>query len=185
MTEKIKEQETGTAKIPGQLPVNQETLDILVANIIPTSKYFETRFDHLESRVNRIQDDLIDFRSDVDKRFSEMKTDVDKRFSEMKTDMNHRFDAMHESVNLRFEQVDRRFEQVDKRFEQVDKRFEQIDRRFDQVNQKLDTIIERLDVKIDNGLRENRALSIRLFSFAMVFAAISMAGLFARMTGLF
>ncbi len=34
-------------------------------------------------------------------------------------------------------------------------------------------------------LRENRAMSIRLFSFAMVFAAISMAGLFARITGLF
>ena len=74
---------------------------------------------------------------------------------------------------------------MDRRFEQVDKRFEQIDKRFDQVNIKLDTIIERLDVKIDAGLRENRAISIRLFSFAMVFSAISMAGLLAKMTGLF
>ena len=40
---------------PGQLPVNQETLDMLVANIIPTSKYFEARFDHLEDRVERMQ----------------------------------------------------------------------------------------------------------------------------------
>ena len=81
--------------------------------------------------------------------------------------------------------IDKRFEQVDKRFEQVDKRFEQVDKRFDKVDAKLDTIIERLDVKIDAGLRENRAMSIRLFSFAMVFSAISMAGLLAKMTGLF
>ena len=87
-----------------QLAVTQETLDILVANIIPTSKYFEARFDHMEDRVERIQNDLNVFRKDVDKRFDDMKQDIDKRF----------------------EQVDKRFEQVDKRFEQVDKRFEQI-----------------------------------------------------------
>jgi hypothetical protein len=58
--------------IPGQLPVNQETLDILVANIIPTSKYFEARFDHLEDRVDRMQNDIINFRSDVGKRFDEI-----------------------------------------------------------------------------------------------------------------
>jgi hypothetical protein len=58
--------------IPGQLPVNQETLDILVANIIPTSKYFEARFDHLEGRIDRMQNDIIDFRSDVGKRFDEI-----------------------------------------------------------------------------------------------------------------
>jgi hypothetical protein len=67
----------------------------------------------------------------------------------------------------------------------IDNRFEQVDSRFDKVDAKLDTIIERLDVKIDAGLRENRAMSIRLFSFAMVFSAISMAGLLAKMTGLF
>ena len=60
-----------------------------------------------------------------------------------------------------------------------------MDKRFDQVNAKLDTIIERMDTKIDAGLRENRAMSIRLFTFAMVFSAISMAGLLAKITGLF
>ncbi len=85
----------------------------------------------------------------------------------------------------RFELTDRRFEQIDRRFEQIDRRFDQIDKRFDQINNKLDTIIERMDVKIDAGLRENRNITIRLFSFAMVFSAISMAGLLAKMTGLF
>jgi len=85
------------SNIPGQLPVNQETLDILVANIIPTSKYFEARFDHLENRVERIQNDLISFRKDIDKDIADLSNNVDKRF----------------------EQVDKRFEQVDKRFEQM------------------------------------------------------------------
>ena len=38
-----------------KLARNQETLDIIVANVIPTSKYFEVRFDHLEGRVDRMQ----------------------------------------------------------------------------------------------------------------------------------
>ncbi len=91
------------------LPINQETLDIIVANVIPTSKYFEIRFDHLENRVNSMQDDIKDFRADVDKRFDDFKSDVDKRF-----------------------------EQVDKRFEQVDKRFEQVIYSIDRLTDKLD-----------------------------------------------
>lgn len=74
---------------------------------------------------------------------------------------------------------------MDKRFEQVDKRFEQVDKRFEQIDRKLDTIIERLDVKIDAGLRENRSTSFKLFSFAMLFSAISMAGLLGKLAGLF
>jgi len=85
--------------------------------------------------------------------------------------------------------IDKRFEQVnqgqkDIRLE-MDKRFEQVDMRFNQVNTKLDQIMERVDVKIDAGLREGRSLTVKLFSFAMVFSAISMAGLIAKMTGLF
>ena len=68
---------------------------------------------------------------------------------------------------------------------EMDKRFEQVDKRLDQINAKLDTIIERVDVKIDAGLRENRSLTVKLFSFAMIFSAISMAGLLAKMMGLF
>jgi len=67
----------------------------------------------------------------------------------------------------------------------MDRRFEQVDKRFEQVNVKLDTIIERMDTKIDAGLRENRSMSFKLFSFAMIFSAISMAGLLAKLSGLF
>jgi len=61
-----------------------------VAHIIPTSKYFEARFDHMQSQIDGLKDDLKDFRGDVDKRFDTIKSDMDQRFG----------------------QVDRRFEQV-------------------------------------------------------------------------
>ena len=47
--------------------------------------------------------------------------------------------------------------------------------------QNLDTILEWVDIKIDAGLRENRAISIRLFMFAMLFIALSMAGCLQRL----
>ncbi len=138
------------------ISINKKELDLLVANIIPTSRYFEIRFDHLQKQVDELKEGQ-----------KEIRADMDRRFDEIKLDMNTPF------------------EQVDRRFEQVDTLFEQVDRRFDQVNAKLDTIIERMDTKIDAGLRENRTMSIRLFTFAMVFSAISMAGLLAKITGLF
>ncbi|MCX8069028.1 MAG: hypothetical protein N2738_00830, partial [Thermodesulfovibrionales bacterium] len=84
-----------------------------------------------------------------------------------------------------FEEVNNKFEQVDKRFEQVDKRFEQVDKRFQQIDEKLDKIIERIDRRIDDGLKENRSLIIKLFTFAMTFSAISMIGLMGKIFRLF
>ncbi len=75
------------------LTLDKKTVDVLVAHIIPTSKYFEARFDHMQGQIDHLSENIRDFRSDVDRRF--------------------------EGVNQRFEQVDKRFEQVDKRFEQV------------------------------------------------------------------
>ena len=98
-----------------KLPINKDTLDIIVANIIPSSKYFEARFDYLEHRVIRIEDEVKSFRTDMDRRLDEMKQDN----------------------NRRFEQVDKRFEQVDKRFEQVDKRFEQMIQSIDRLSDNL------------------------------------------------
>ena len=72
------------------LTLDKKTIDVLVAHIIPTSKYFEARFDHMQDQIDGLKGDLRNFRGDVDRRFDSMK-----------------------------EQVDKRFEQVDKRFEQV------------------------------------------------------------------
>ena len=72
------------------LTLDKKTMDVLVANIIPTSRYFEVRFDHMQGQIDDIRGDLKDFRSDVDKRFDSAKSDMDKRF----------------------EQIDKRFEQI-------------------------------------------------------------------------
>ncbi len=68
------------------LTLDKKTVDVLVAQIIPTSKYFESRFDHMQGQIDHLNGNLRDFRSDVDRRF--------------------------ENVDKRFEQVDKRFDQV-------------------------------------------------------------------------
>jgi hypothetical protein len=60
-----------------------------------------------------------------------------------------------------------------------------VDKRFLEIDQKLDKILERIDTRIDAGLRENRTMIIRMFTFAMTFSAISMVGLLAKLMGLF
>ncbi|MEA3464988.1 MAG: hypothetical protein U9R29_03085 [Thermodesulfobacteriota bacterium] len=136
--------------------INEKNMEVLVAKFIPTSQYFERSFDSLQRQIDGLKEGQ----------------------SDLKLDMNRRFEEAHEAQQEMKQDMDKRFEQVDKRFEQVDKRFEQI-------NVKLDTLIDKVDMKIDVGLRENRAMSFRLFSFAMVFSAISMAGFLAKISGLF
>jgi Skp family chaperone for outer membrane proteins len=160
------------------LTLDQKTIDVLVANIIPTSKYFESRFDHLQYQVDELKSGQKNLLDTFETRFSSMQTDMDKRFTTMQTDMDKRFTTMQTDMDKRFEQVDKRFEQVDKRFEQVDKRFQPIE-------DKLDKILERIDRRIDDGLRENRAQAMRMFTFAMTFSAISMIGLVGKMFKLF
>ena len=137
----------------GRLTLDQKTIDVLVANIMSTSRYFEIRFDHLEQDLNGVKKQLEDVKNDV-KRLDEKQ---DKRFTAMQGDMDKRFNSVQSDMDKRFERVD----------------------------EKLDKIIERIDRRIDEGLRENRAQSMRMFTFAMTFSAISMIGLVGKMLGLF
>ena len=139
-----------------KLPINQETLDIIVANIIPTSKYFEVRFDHLEGRVDKMQGDIKDFRADVDKRFDDLKSDTSQRFDDLKSDTSQRFDDLKSDTNQRFEQVDRRFEQVI-------------------------ASIDRLSDKLDNRDRDHRSFTLRMFSISIMISFLGVLGLFLKM----
>ncbi len=187
--------------VPGQLPVNQETLDILVANIIPTSKYFEARFDLLDQRMVGLEEDLGAFRDDINRRFDDMSASTNKRFDEMAAATNQRFeqveqrfeqvdrrfDEMREETNLRFAQVDQRFEQVDKRFELVDKRFEQVDGRFEQIDQRLVQICSSIDRLADNlhgRDREQRNFTMRLFSIAIAVSFVGVLGVALKLLGI-
>ena len=142
----------------------------LIAGFFPNTKYFDSRFDLLqvqidESRRNQeqIKDQLKDFKGDTDKRFDQVKDQL----KDFKGD------------------TDKRFDQVDKRFEQVDKRFEQVDYRFQRLENKIDNLIERIDVKVDGGLKENRNLTVRLFTFALSFSLVAVIGMFGKLFGLF
>ncbi|MBW2738789.1 MAG: hypothetical protein JRE64_08055 [Deltaproteobacteria bacterium] len=131
----------------------------LIAGFFPTTKYFDSRFDLLQVQIDesrRNQEQIKD-------QLKDFKGDNDKRF----------------------DQVDKRFEQVDKRFEQVDKRFEQVDHRFQRLEDKIDNLIERIDVKVDRGLKENRNLTVRLFTFALSFSLVAVIGMFGKLFGLF
>ena len=60
------------------LTLDKRTMDVLVAHVIPTSKYFEARFDHMQDQIDRINTDLRDFRGDVDKRFEQVIASIDR-----------------------------------------------------------------------------------------------------------
>ena len=160
--------------------LNQETVDILVANIIPTTKYFESRFDHLQHQVDEIK-----------KYQHEMKEDIDQKFIFMQQDMNNRF----EEVNRRFEEVDKRFERIDKRFEQVDKRFERIENKIESLTDMIHNLtleIKNLEKKQEVTLREyiierdrfydKKFNNLRMFNIAIISL---IAGLALKIFGIF
>lgn len=53
------------------LTLDKKTIDV-AANIIPASRYFKARFNHMQDQINGIKEDLKDFRGDVDKRFEQI-----------------------------------------------------------------------------------------------------------------
>jgi uncharacterized protein YjbJ (UPF0337 family) len=136
------------------LTLDKRTMEVLVANIIPTSKYFEVRFDHMQSQIDDIKGDIKEFRGDVDRRFKQ----VDRRFDEVKTDIEKRFDSVKSDM--------------DKRFEQVDKRFEQ-----------MIASIDRLGDKLDYRDEKQRGFTLRLFTIAIGISILGALGAFLKTMG--
>ena len=159
------------------LKINKQTIDLLVANVIPTTKYFESRFDHMQYQISEIKTNLSEFKKDVDKRFDAMQGEMDKRFDAMQNDMDKRFDA-----------VDRRFVamqgEMDKRFDamqaDMDKRFDAVDRRFDKVLES----IERLGDKIDKRDERQRNFTLQMFSIAISISILGVLGVFLKSFGI-
>jgi len=148
------------------LTLNQETLDVIVTNIIPTSKYFEARFDQLSEKVGFAREEVRSFKADVDISFNRIHNELDSfkdAVNERFRQIDHRFEQSDEhlrefkaDVARRFIQVDKRFEQVDQRFEQVDKRFEQVDKRFEQVDKRFEQVDRRFE-QMEESMREFKA----------------------------
>ena len=84
------------------LTLDKKTIDVLVAQVIPTSKYFEVRFDDMQDQINGLRDDLKEFKGDVNKRFDS----VDKRFERV----DQRFTQMIASIDRLTDKLDHRDE---------------------------------------------------------------------------
>jgi len=150
-----------------EISINEKTIEILIARLIPTSQYFEVRFDNLEQKFDYKFEGLNDKFEGLNDKFDQLSRSQEN----LKTDMDKRFEQVSKSQENLKTDMDKRFEQVDKRFEQVDL--------------KLDKILERIDRRIDEGLRETRGQTFRLFTFAMTFSAISMVGMLGKLFNLF
>ena len=176
-------------------------VQMLIAGHIPNTKYFDSRFDHLqlqsdEHRRNQefFREQARDLKQDMDRKFSDVDkhfeifrqdidrkfSDVDKHFDTSRQDMldrfsqvDKRFDESRRDMKDRFEQVDKRFEQVDKRFEQVDKRFEQVDKRFEQIDKSLEKVVTSID-NLGNKL-DKRDEQHRSFTLRMFSLAITIS----------
>jgi chromosome segregation ATPase len=186
-------------------------IQMLIAGHIPNTKYFDSRFDHLQFQSDELRRNQESFREqardlklDMDRKFA----DVDKHFGASRQDMLERFtqvDKRFEQVDKRFEQVDKRFEQVDKRFdefrsdmkerfeqvdkrfEQVDKRFEQVDKRFEQVDKRLERVIASIDnlgSKLDKRDEQHKSFTLRMFSLAITISLCGVLGVFFKSLGM-
>jgi len=145
-----------------EIKLNQESIDILIANVIPTTKYFESRFDFLQHQINEIK-------VDMDKRFEQ----VDKRF---------------EQIDKRFEQIDKRFEQIDKRFEQMDQKIENLSNEIHllaleikELSKKQETTIRDYIIERDR-FYDKKFNNLRMFNIAIASVVI---GVVFKVFGLF
>lgn len=154
------------------LKINQETMDILVANIIPTTKYFESRFDHMQYQIDEIKKYQLEFAKDVDKRFEVMQKNIDKRFDDFQRDVDKRFDDFQKDVDKRFEQVDKRFEEVNQSIQNLTLKIEQLSKT--QETTLRDYIIER-DRFYDKKFNNLRMFNIAIISL-VVTIILKMAG---------
>jgi len=151
------------------LTLNQETMDVLVANIIPTTKYFESRFDHMQYQIDEIKNNQ-----------GVMQEHMDKRFDSMQNDMDKRFDAIQKDMDKRFEQVDKRFEQVDKRFEQINENIMVLTLRIEELSKSQETTIRDYIIERDR-FYDKKFNNLRMFNLTIIAVV---AGIILRMAGI-
>ncbi|MCD6273989.1 MAG: hypothetical protein J7K30_14380 [Deltaproteobacteria bacterium] len=159
------------------LTLDKKTIDVLVAQVIPTSKYFEVRFDHMQDQINVLRYDLKEFKGDVGKRFDSVDKrfdSVDKRFDSV----DKRFDAMKADMDQRFEKVDKRFDSMKA---DMDQRFTQVDRRFEQMIASIDRLTDKLDYRDE----KQRSFTLRMFTISISISVAGVLGVFLKIFGVF
>ena len=158
-------------------------VQMLIAGHIPNTKYFDSRFDHLQLQSDELRRNQEYFREQA----RDLKLDMDRKFS----DVDKHFDISRQDMLERFAQVDRRFDEfrtdMKERFEQVDKRFEQVDKRFEQVDKRFDKVIasiENLGNKLYKRDEQHRSFTLRMFSLAITISLFGVLGVFFKTLGM-
>ena len=151
-------------------------VQMLIAGHIPNTKYFDSRFDHLQLQSDELRRNQEYFREQA----RDLKLDMDRKFS----DVDKHFDISRQDMLARFTQVDRRFDEfrtdMKERFEQVDKRFEQVDKRFDKVIASIDNLGNKLDKRDE----QHRSFTLRMFSLAITISLFGVLGVFFKTLGM-
>ena len=78
----MSEDDKNTEKKP-EISINEKTIEVLIARLIPTSQYFEVRFDTLEQKFDYKFEGLNDKFDQLSRSQENLKTDMDKRFEQM------------------------------------------------------------------------------------------------------
>ena len=169
-----------------KLELNKESIDVLVTSIIPTTKYFESRFDHMQYQIDEIKESQksilinMDKRFEqVDKQFNAMQQNMDKRFNAMQQDMDKRFNAMQQDMDKRFEKVDKRFEQVDKRFNDVTDSIHLLTLRIEELAKSQETTIRDYIIERDRHY-DMKFNNLRIFNITII---TLVAGVILKMAG--
>ena len=119
------------------LKINQETMDVLVANVIPTTKYFESQFTHMQYQINEIKDNQ-----------NKSEVQIDKKF---------------EQVDKRFEQVNKRFEQVDNDMKELKLEVRGLSSKIDELSKTMEVTIRDHIIDRDRYY-DNKFNNLRMFN---------------------
>ena len=138
-------------------------MQMLIAGIIPNTKYFDSRFDALQFQINGLIRNQDNIKEGLENRIDS----VLKSQADMKEILQLQIDGLQKGQNDINGRLDYFKQDVDKRFDQVDKRFDQII-----------ASIDKLGDKIDRKDEKQRNFTIRMFSVAVSISILGVLGVF-------
>ena len=80
------------AKKNEKITFNKKTIDILAANITPTTKYFETRFDFMQHQMDKTNNEIKKLEENMKRRFQQLEeefeqVEMDKKCEKIRRDI--------------------------------------------------------------------------------------------------
>jgi archaellum component FlaC len=143
------------AKKEKEITLNKETVDVLVTNIIPTTKYFETRFDFMQHQIDETNNGI----------------------RKLEQNMNERF----EQVDKRFEQVDKRFEEIDRDIRDLRGIVGTLSEKIFELTTEVKTSVRDYIIERDRYY-DRKFNNLRMFMVAIL---VGIGGLFLKLIGFF